>query len=84
MKVIPPILTCLIVALWGSAIAILCVQNPAEYSLKFFGWNSMELTVGVILTFSFAVGVITTAILQPISDSLYSQKPKDRHQETSS
>lgn len=79
MKVITPILTSLIVGLWASAIAILSVQNATLISLKFLAFQSIQLPIGLILAFSFSVGVIVAALLQPISNSIYSQEQQKSH-----
>ena len=51
-------------ALWIVAIAILSVQNATPVSLKFLGMQSVELPVGVILSFGVAGGMlVTTALL---------------------
>ena len=80
MKVIAPILTSLIVALLTSAIAILSVQNYTQISLKFFNQQSIPLSIGVILAFSFSLGAIVGAILLPILFSKDSKKPQKSHQ----
>ncbi|MFY7802689.1 MAG: LapA family protein [Limnoraphis robusta] len=66
MKIISPILTCLILAVGMSAIAIVSVQNATPVSIKFLTFESIQFPVGVILAFSVAVGLILTAILIPI------------------
>lgn len=66
MKIISPILTCLILAVGMSAIAIVSVQNATPVSIKFLTFESIQIPVGVILAFSVAVGLIFTAILIPI------------------
>ncbi|MCG5058651.1 MAG: LapA family protein [Limnoraphis sp. WC205] len=66
MKIISPILTCLILAVGMSAIAIVSVQNATPVSIKFLTFESIQFPVGVILAFSVAVGLIFTAILIPI------------------
>ncbi|MEB3280253.1 MAG: LapA family protein [Lyngbya sp.] len=66
MKIISPILTCLILAVAIAAIAIISVQNATPVSIKFFTFESIQLPIGVVLAFSVAVGLIFTAILIPI------------------
>ncbi|MFZ1026219.1 MAG: LapA family protein [Limnoraphis robusta] len=66
MKIISPILTCLILAVGMSAIAIVSVQNATPVSIKFLTFESIQIPVGVILAFSVAAGLIFTAILIPI------------------
>lgn len=64
-KVISPILTSVILALWVSGIGILSVQNATPISLKFISFQSIQMPVGVILSFSVSVGVVISAIFLP-------------------
>ena len=64
-KFIPPIISSIILALWISGIAILSVQNATPISLKFIGLQSIQLPVGVILSFSVGIGLIISSILLP-------------------
>lgn len=66
MKIIPPLLTAIVLAIFVSAIAIISVQNATAYSLKFLLFQSVPLPVGVMLGFTVAVGVIVGAIAQPL------------------
>ena len=77
LKIIPPVLIAIVLAMWVSAIAILSVQNPTAISLKFLGFQSIRLPVGVMLGFTVGIGVIGGAIAQALS--LIS---KDRNNET--
>jgi len=61
-KFIPPILGSIILALWVSIIAILSVQNATPISLKFIGFHSIKIPLGVILSFSLSLGVLISAI----------------------
>lgn len=54
----------LIPALWVVIMAIVSVQNATPVSLRFFWAESVEMPFGVVLGFSFAIGmVVTTAIM---------------------
>lgn len=66
MKIISPILICLILAVAVSAIAIISVQNATPVSIRFLNFQSVQIPVGVVLGFSVAVGLIVTSILIPI------------------
>jgi len=66
IKIIPPVLMAIVLALWVSAIAILSVQNPSSISLKFLVFQSIRLPLGVMLGFTVAVGVIAGAIAEPL------------------
>lgn len=61
MKIIPPLLTAIVLALWVSAIAIISVQNATPISLKFLTFQSVSLPLGIILGFTVGVGVIAGA-----------------------
>ncbi len=69
MKFILPFITVLIVATLSVAIATFSMQNATPISLKFFGYQSIEIALGLILTVSFAIGAIVAATLHPISTS---------------
>ncbi|MBS9770465.1 MAG: DUF1049 domain-containing protein [Trichodesmium erythraeum GBRTRLIN201] len=64
-KLIPPIISSIILALWVSSIAILSVQNATPISLKFLSFQSIEIPIGVILSFSVSIGVIISSIILP-------------------
>lgn len=63
MKNVPPIILILIVALTLISIAILSVQNATLVAIKFFGFQSIEMPLGVILAFCASLGAIITVIL---------------------
>ncbi|MGK7901408.1 MAG: DUF1049 domain-containing protein [Hormoscilla sp.] len=66
IKIIPPVLMAIVLALWVSAIAIISVQNSTAISLKFIVFQSVSLPVGIMLGFTVGVGVIAGAIAQPL------------------
>ncbi|WP_414530863.1 DUF1049 domain-containing protein [Nodularia chucula] len=66
LKTFIPILISLILALWVVAIAIISVQNATPVSLKFLTFESVQIPVGLFLAFSAGVGLIGTAIIQPL------------------
>lgn len=70
----PNLLTSLAVALWMAAIAILSVQNAESVSLRFLGWQSIQMPVGIVLGMSAGVGVIAGAIAQIL---LQTAQPRD-------
>ncbi|MDX2098046.1 MAG: hypothetical protein SFW36_09750 [Leptolyngbyaceae cyanobacterium bins.59] len=57
-------LLALLTAGWIVAIAILSVQNATLVSLKFFTLQSIQIPVGVVLSFSIGVGILGAAIVQ--------------------
>ncbi|HEY9808937.1 MAG TPA: lipopolysaccharide assembly protein LapA domain-containing protein [Halomicronema sp.] len=64
MKLIFPIIICLIFAFWLIAIAILSVQNATVVSLKFLSWQSIQMPVGIVLAMSAGVGLLGGAFAQ--------------------
>lgn len=75
----PAIITTFILAFWISAIAILAIQNATPISLRFLFLESVQLPVGVILSFSVALGLLGAALFQPIAElGVKTQNPKIR------
>jgi len=66
MKTLAILLTSLLLSAWIGAIAILAIQNFTPVSLRFLGFQSIEIPVGLVLAFSVGVGILGTAIAQPI------------------
>ena len=62
MKTIANLLTSLTLAAWIGAIAILSIQNITPISLKFLGFETIQLPMGIVLAFSVGVGAIAAAI----------------------
>jgi uncharacterized integral membrane protein len=58
MKTFTNIATAIVLAAWIGAIAILSVQNATLVSLRFLGWQSINLPFGVVLAFSAGAGAI--------------------------
>lgn len=73
MKSIANLLVSSILTVWIVAIAIFSVQNYTSVSLKFLGWESIKLPVGVVLTFSAGIGVIGGALAIPLFKPLNRQ-----------
>ena len=72
MKALATTLISLILGLWVVAIAILSIQNvfilddmgeSTLVSLQFFGMSSIEMPLGVLLSVSVAIGMISTGIM---------------------
>ncbi|MBI4782101.1 MAG: DUF1049 domain-containing protein [Oscillatoriophycideae cyanobacterium NC_groundwater_1537_Pr4_S-0.65um_50_18] len=55
-----------IVAFWVSAIALLSVQNAAPIALRFLGFQSVQLPLGLVIAFSVAIGMVGMAIVLPL------------------
>jgi uncharacterized integral membrane protein len=66
MKTLAPLLTIVVVAIWIVAIAIISVQNATPVSLKFLTFQSIQIPAGLVLAFSAVIGLIGTALLQPL------------------
>ena len=64
MTTLTNLLVSLVLAAWAVAIAILSVQNATPVSLNFLTFQSIQLPVGVVLGFSFAVGIVGVALIQ--------------------
>ena len=56
----------LIIAIWVVAIALISVQNATPVSLRFLGFQSIQIPLGLMLAFAVAVGLLGTAVLQPL------------------
>jgi uncharacterized integral membrane protein len=52
-----------LLALWIIAIALLSVQNATPVSLQFLGLRSVQMPLGVAISFCAAAGVLGTALL---------------------
>jgi uncharacterized integral membrane protein len=68
MKRLLPLLTCLILGIWVSTIALLSVQNATLVSLKFVGRETIEMPIGVILGISVGIGAIAGSCLELFSN----------------
>lgn len=66
MKSLAILFTSLLLSVWISAIALLAIQNFSPVSLRFLGFQSIEMPVGLVLTFSVVIGLLGTAIAQPL------------------
>ncbi len=58
MKSIANLIACLILAVWGIAIALFSVQNATPVSLRLLGFESIQMPVGVVLAFSMGIGAM--------------------------
>ncbi|MBS3026570.1 MAG: DUF1049 domain-containing protein [Dolichospermum sp. DET50] len=65
-KILVNFLISLILAVWVVAIALISVQNATPVSLRFLGFQSIQIPFGLMLAFSVAVGLLGTAVLQPL------------------
>ena len=63
MKFIANLVSSLIMAGWIGAIAIFSIQNIQPVSLQFFGFQSVQLTVGILLAFCLGAGMILGSLV---------------------
>ncbi|HEY9648402.1 MAG TPA: lipopolysaccharide assembly protein LapA domain-containing protein [Chroococcidiopsis sp.] len=75
------LVTSLIVAFWVSAIALLSVQNARPVTLRFLTLQSVQLPVGLVLSFSAAVGMVGTALILPARKVRAKPQDDDRFEE---
>ncbi|MTJ10338.1 DUF1049 domain-containing protein [Anabaena sp. UHCC 0204] len=66
MKILVNFLISIIIAIWVVAIALISVQNATPISLRFLGFQSIQIPFGLMLAFSVAVGLLSAAVLQPL------------------
>ncbi len=75
MRSVASLLTALIVAFWIVAIALISVQNATPVALRFLNFQLIEIPFGLVLAFSASIGILGTAIAQPLLD--FSSPPDD-------
>jgi len=66
MKSLASLLTSSVVAIWIVTISILSMQNADPIRLKFLRSQTIQLPVGFVLAVSAGVGVVATALIQPL------------------
>ena len=66
LKILANVLILLIIAIWVVAIALISVQNATPVSLQFLVFQSIQIPLGLMLAFAVAVGLLGTAVLQPL------------------
>ncbi|MEM7716418.1 MAG: lipopolysaccharide assembly protein LapA domain-containing protein [Cyanobacteria bacterium P01_A01_bin.68] len=83
MKTITQLLVSLVIAFWVIFVALLSVQNAQLVYLKLFTFQSINMPVGLLLTFSFATGLILMSILPSIWNAIGSGNNNSRYQNDS-
>lgn len=68
MNRLAALLTSTIAALWIGTIAVLSIQNFTPVSLRFLTVRSFEIPIGLVLAFSVGIGLVGSAIAQPLLD----------------
>ncbi len=81
MKTTVNLLLSIIVALWIMAIAIVSVQNATPVSLRFLTFESIQIPVGLLLTFFVGAGMIAAALVQPLLFKKNSKRSASRRYE---
>jgi uncharacterized integral membrane protein len=66
MKSLTTLLAATLLATWVGAIAILSVQNFTPVQLRFLTLQFVEVPVGLVLAFSVGIGMVGTALVQPL------------------
>ena len=66
MRSFATLITASIVALWIGVIALIAVQNAAPISLRLLTFQTIEIPFGLVIAFSVMIGVLGTAIAQPL------------------
>jgi uncharacterized integral membrane protein len=63
MKTISNILVSIIISIWIGLIAIFSVQNIQPVTLNFLWYESIQLTTGLVLSFSVGIGFLLGGII---------------------
>lgn len=63
------------------AIAIVSVQNATPVSLRFLTFESIQIPVGLVLTFFVALGMIAASLMLPLMTSSKSKRTTSRRYE---
>ncbi|BAU13829.1 hypothetical protein LEP3755_43710 [Leptolyngbya sp. NIES-3755] len=66
MRSFATLITACIVAVWMGAIALIAIQNAAPITLRFLAFQTIELPFGLVIAFSVMLGIVGTAIVQPL------------------
>lgn len=66
MRSFATLITAGIVAVWVGAIALIAIQNAAPIALRFLAFQSIDLPFGLVIAFSVVLGILGTAIVQPL------------------
>jgi uncharacterized integral membrane protein len=77
MKSFATLITACIIAGWIGAIAVIAVQNAAPVSLRLLNFQTFEMPFGLVLAFSVMLGVLGTAIAQPLLGFVSSPNDND-------
>lgn len=67
----------IVVALWVCVIALVAAQNGAPVSLRFLGFQSIQIPLGVLLAFCVAIGIVGMVTLLPLWSSTTGRSLRD-------
>ncbi|MCU0552784.1 MAG: DUF1049 domain-containing protein [Leptolyngbya sp. Prado105] len=77
MKSFATLITACIVAVWIGAIALIAIQNATPVTLRFLTFQMIEIPFGLVIAFSIMIGIIGSAIAQPLLGFSSSQNDED-------
>ena len=63
LKLFTNVIVAVVMAFWIGAIAIFSIQNITAVSLKFLFWESIQLPIGVLLSFCVGGGFVLGSFL---------------------
>jgi uncharacterized integral membrane protein len=66
MKSTTSLAAILTLSVWMLICALISVQNAQPISLEFFGFKSVPIPFGLLLTFATVMGMVGTIVLQPL------------------
>jgi uncharacterized integral membrane protein len=66
MRSFATLITSCIVAIWVGAIALIAIQNATPVTLRFLTFQTVEIPFGLVIAFSVMVGILGSAIAQPL------------------
>jgi uncharacterized integral membrane protein len=66
MRSFATLLTACIVAVWIGAISLIAIQNATPVTLRFLTLQTIEIPFGLVIAFSVMIGIIGSAIAQPL------------------
>lgn len=66
MKSFATLITACIIAVWIGAIALIAIQNATPVALRFLTLQTIEIPFGLIIAFSVMLGIVGSAIAQPL------------------
>jgi uncharacterized integral membrane protein len=77
MRNFATLMTACILATWVGAIALIAVQNAEPVSLRFLVFQTIEFPFGIVLAFGAMLGILGTAIMQPLFRVSHSSREDD-------